>query len=327
MSDGYSIAHYTELEKDKAGFRYADFGRAFGLTRLGLSHVMLPPLTRTSLPHAESEEDELVYVIEGTPDVWLNGDLCRLAPGDVVVWKAGTGFGHSVQNNTDTPVRLFVVGDPTIPTNKCAYHINPEKRATSEIWWDDMPVQKLGPDDGLPKLGKVGTAPRPDFVKHYKELIHPDVPSYPGDKEVLSYGARLSDLGLRRIGIWRETLNPGHRTSWPHAHSGEDEFVFVISGTAKVWLDGHIRELGAGMFVAFPGGTGLAHTIINDGTEDVHMIVGGDVSTKADKIFYPLHPLRNEQCRTKGSFWEGHPVRPIGPHNGEPQNPASPITR
>ena len=70
------------------------FGRHFGFARLGIHHELLPPGRRTSWPHCEETEDEFIYVIEGTPDVWLDGDLvrgcwsgcpgwlpCRLAPG------------------------------------------------------------------------------------------------------------------------------------------------------------------------------------------------------------------------------------------------------
>jgi len=54
----------------------------FALKALGIHHERLPPGRRTSYPHAESAEEEFVYVIEGTPDVWLDGTLHRLKPGD-----------------------------------------------------------------------------------------------------------------------------------------------------------------------------------------------------------------------------------------------------
>ena len=63
------------------------------------------------MPHAESAEEEFVYVLEGTPDVWIDGELFRLAPGDGVGFPAGTGIAHSFLNNTDEPVRLIVVGE------------------------------------------------------------------------------------------------------------------------------------------------------------------------------------------------------------------------
>ena len=80
----------------------APFARHFGLERLGIHHERLPPGRRTSYPHAESAEEEFVYVIEGTPDVWLDGRLHRLKPGDAVGFPAGTGLATA---SSTTPRR------------------------------------------------------------------------------------------------------------------------------------------------------------------------------------------------------------------------------
>ena len=94
------IAHWTEIEEpDDATYKGDDellsvrapFARRFGLSRLGINHERLAPGRRTSYPHAESSEDEFVYVIDGTPDVWLDGNLYRLQPGDAVGFPAATG--------------------------------------------------------------------------------------------------------------------------------------------------------------------------------------------------------------------------------------------
>ena len=76
------IAHWSELENagpqsystcgEHMGFD-ASLGRKLGLTRLGIHHVRLPPGQRTSYPHAESAEEEFVFVIEGEPDAWIDG--------------------------------------------------------------------------------------------------------------------------------------------------------------------------------------------------------------------------------------------------------------
>jgi uncharacterized cupin superfamily protein len=127
------------------------FSKALGLTKLGIHHELLPPGRRTSLPHAESAEEEFVYVIEGTPDVWIDGELFRLAPGDGVGFPAGTGIAHSFLNNTDAPVRLLVVGEANKDENRIVYPVNPELRALRDDWWDDAPARALGPHDGKPR--------------------------------------------------------------------------------------------------------------------------------------------------------------------------------
>lgn len=129
--------------------RDADYGRHFGFKALGLHHVRLAPGRRTSFPHAESAEDEFVYVIEGTPDVWLDGHLHRLAPGDAVGFPAGTGLSHSFLNNTAAEVRLLVAGDRPKRRNRIVYPLHPERKAIRKDWWDDAPVRELGPHDGM----------------------------------------------------------------------------------------------------------------------------------------------------------------------------------
>lgn len=153
-----NIVHWTEIEEpdDK---RYAGddellrigapLARHFGLKRIGIHHNRLPPGRRTSFPHAESAEEEFVYVIEGTPDVWLDGHLHRLKPGDAVGFPAGTGLCHTFINNTETEVRLLVVGEADKEENRIVYPLHPERKAMRKDWWDDAPKRPLGPHEGV----------------------------------------------------------------------------------------------------------------------------------------------------------------------------------
>lgn len=152
-----SIAHWTLLERTDA-FHYdgddelmgigAPLARHFGLTRLGIHHVRLLPGRRTSYPHAESAEEEFVYVIAGTPDVWLDGELHRLRPGDAVGFPSGTGICHSFLNNTAGVVRLLVIGETPKPENRIFYPRNPEQAGRKD-WWSDYPARTMGDHDGL----------------------------------------------------------------------------------------------------------------------------------------------------------------------------------
>lgn len=140
---------WTYDRDDEPMGRDADYSRHFGLKRLGIHHVRLAPGRRTSFPHAESAEEELVYVVAGTPDVWLDGHLHRLAPGDAVGFPAGTGLSHSFLNNTEGEVMLIVVGDRPLPANRILYPVNPEQKAVRNDWWHDAAERPLGPHDGL----------------------------------------------------------------------------------------------------------------------------------------------------------------------------------
>ena len=162
------IAHWRELEKaddnhydgdDELMGIGAPLGRLFGLTRVGVHHVRLPPGRRTSFPHAERTEEEFVYVIEGEPDAWIDGDLHRLQPGDAVGFPAGTGVCHSFLNNTEAEVRLLVVGEKRAD-NTYFYPLHPDRPREREQLWEDHPEPELGPHDGLPDKVRAAKAVR-----------------------------------------------------------------------------------------------------------------------------------------------------------------------
>jgi uncharacterized cupin superfamily protein len=85
--------------------------RPLGHTRLGVHHEVLAPGHRSSLPHAEATEEECVYVLEGRPAAWIDGELHPLEPDDIVVFAPATGIRHTITNPTDDPVRLLIVGE------------------------------------------------------------------------------------------------------------------------------------------------------------------------------------------------------------------------
>ncbi|PZQ99368.1 MAG: cupin [Cereibacter sphaeroides] len=153
-----AIIHWSDIEKT-APYHYdnddelmafnAPLARHFGLQRLGIHHERLPPGRRLSYPHAESAEEEFVYVIDGTPDVWLDGEIHRLAPGDAVGFPAGTGLAHTFLNNTETEVRLLVIGEKNKPENRIFYAVNPRLKEVRSDWWHDAPERQRGPHDGL----------------------------------------------------------------------------------------------------------------------------------------------------------------------------------
>ncbi|PHM29155.1 cupin domain-containing protein [Xenorhabdus budapestensis] len=153
------IQHWTQNEEEE-GPAYPDsdeiftigsaLGESLGLKKIGIHHERVLPGRRTSYPHAEKDEEEFVYVLKGTPDVWINGKLYRLEPGDAVGFPAGTGICHTVINNTDSEVRLLVVGEKSKPEHKIWYPLNLEYQKTISRGWDFPPEQVFGEHDGKP---------------------------------------------------------------------------------------------------------------------------------------------------------------------------------
>ncbi len=131
----------------------APIGRLLGLTRIGVHHERLPPGRRTSYPHAESAEEEFAFVLEGRPDVWIDGVLHPLVPGDFIAFPAGTGICHAFLNNTDEEVRLLVGGERPKPENRIHYPLNQAHEATRDDRWTDVEPRTLGDHDGMARAG------------------------------------------------------------------------------------------------------------------------------------------------------------------------------
>jgi len=140
--------------------------------------------------------------------------------------------------------------------------------------------------------------PLPPYVVHIDDVAEQEgVYPAPFDAEK---GTVYRDLGRaagsRAIGFAHERLLPGRRLCFTHAHSHEEELVYVISGTCAVRLlepgASAARELPlrAGHAVSFPPGTGIAHTFVNRGTEECVLFVVGERRPTEDRVVYPEDP-------------------------------------
>lgn len=164
----------------------------------------------------------------------------------------------------------------------------------------------------------MSSSSRPPFILSERDV--PEEPAkYPQSDELLSYGRAIGKAaGLTRIGLHIERLPPGHRTSYPHAEENEEEFVYVLEGEVDAWIDGELHRMKAGDLAAFPAGTGIAHTIINDGEREARLLVGGEASKRDSKICYPKNPERRAQL-VWNRWWDTAPKRALGPHDGKPR--------
>jgi uncharacterized cupin superfamily protein len=124
--------------------------------------------------------------------------------------------------------------------------------------------------------------------------------------------------GLMRVGIHLVRVLPGTRTSFPHAESTEEEFVYVIQGEIDAWIDGELHRMRPGDLAAFPSGTGICHTFINDGDHDALLLSGGEADKAENRIYYPLNPGRRNDMPWR-RWWDDVPPRPQGSHDGKPR--------
>ena len=81
----------------------------------------------------------------------------------------------------------------------------------------------------------------------------------------------LSDsAGLKRLGVSIGRIPPGKEGFLPHAHAGQEEFVFVLEGEGRLSIDGETTTIGPGDFVGFPT-DGAVHHIVNESSEGLRL--------------------------------------------------------
>ena len=88
-------------------------GDLFGLTNFGVNLTRLAPRAVSALRHAHTRQDEFVYILQGHPTLHTDEGRTRLSPGMCAGFKAGTGNGHRLINETEEEVVYLEAGDRT----------------------------------------------------------------------------------------------------------------------------------------------------------------------------------------------------------------------
>jgi uncharacterized cupin superfamily protein len=103
---------------------------------------------------------------------------------------------------------------------------------------------------------------------------------------------RLGDLfGLTNFGVNLTRLAPGGLSSLRHAHTRQDEFVYILEGRPVLVTDAGETQLEPGMCAGFKAGTGDAHHLVNRGAQDAWYLEVGD-RTPGDGATYPDDDLQ-----------------------------------
>lgn len=96
-----------------AGRQKHPLGDLFGLTNFGVNLTRLAPNAVSALRHAHTKQDEFVYILQGRPALHTDEGRTQLSPGMCAGFKAGTGNGHRLVNETSDEVVYLEVGDRT----------------------------------------------------------------------------------------------------------------------------------------------------------------------------------------------------------------------
>ena len=113
---------------------------------------------------------------------------------------------------------------------------------------------------------------------------------------------RLGDLfGLRSFGVNLTRLAPDGESALRHAHVKQDEFVYILEGRPTLVTNAGRTALQPGMCAGFRGGSGDAHHLVNETSEDVVYIEIGD-RLPGDGATYPDDDIVAEAVDGKWRF-------------------------
>lgn len=102
----------------------------------------------------------------------------------------------------------------------------------------------------------------------------------------------LGDLfGLSNFGVNLTRIVPGGISALRHAHSKQDEFIYVLEGHPVLITDEGETPLAPGMCAGFKAGTGNGHQLVNRTNTDVLYLEVGD-RTAGDLVTFPEDDLK-----------------------------------
>ncbi|GIX53965.1 cupin domain-containing protein (plasmid) [Sphaerotilus sulfidivorans] len=103
-----------------SGREKRQLGDFFGLKNFGVNLTRLAPLAVSALRHAHTRQDEFIYVLQGRPTLHTDEGRTLLSPGMCAGFRAGTGNGHRLVNETSDEVIYLEVGDRS-PGDEASY--------------------------------------------------------------------------------------------------------------------------------------------------------------------------------------------------------------
>lgn len=98
-------------------------------------------------------------------------------------------------------------------------------------------------------------------------------------------------FSLSNFGVNLTRLVPGAGSALRHAHTTQDEFIYILEGHPILITDQGETPLAPGMCAGFKAGTGNAHQLVNRTESEVLYLEIGDRSA-GDAVSYPDDDLQ-----------------------------------
>lgn len=111
----------------------------------------------------------------------------------------------------------------------------------------------------------------------------------------------LGDVfGLSNFGVNLTQLAPGAVSALRHAHTRQDEFIYILEGTPTLVTDAGETLLAPGMCAGFKAGEGDGHQLVNRSGGVVVYLEVGD-RTPGDTASYPDDDI---EARLEDGVWK-----------------------
>lgn len=108
---------YALLMNGRIKRKLGDF---FYLTNFGVNLTELSPGAMSALKHKHSLQDELIYILSGTPTLIYGSNEYLMRAGECFGFKAGDGNAHHLVNRSENTVLYIEIGDRT-PADEVEY--------------------------------------------------------------------------------------------------------------------------------------------------------------------------------------------------------------
>ena len=210
---------------------------------LGAQHVMAYRLTLepdSALSHGHIGAEEVLYVLEGTGEVRVEGATHQVGEGQAVFIPDGAE--HTYVDTGPTPLVLVGAMAPPI-------HLD-----------DIRPAPRLDLS-GLRSASLIEGAVAPRMMDERQVT-----PTLMGER---SFRVLVSpEVGCRQMTQFTGVIPTGRAPLHAHPH---EEAVYILAGSGRLWIeDAPVGDLRAGSVVFFP--IGVRHTLENTGREDMKVL-------------------------------------------------------
>jgi uncharacterized cupin superfamily protein len=106
----------VEVDANGAVLRATRLALHVGANRQAANLYELDPGALVSPLHFHHHNEELLFVLTGTPSVRRSDDNIRdLTPGEIVAFPTGPGGVHQILNRSDQPTRVLICATADLP--------------------------------------------------------------------------------------------------------------------------------------------------------------------------------------------------------------------